>query len=246
MARKAVPVGTVPSAKAPSADDERFGHQVSGEFRQKWSIANNHRRIDEVDRIVKRLTRAARADHLPWHVFVYEDQKFKNAAATRGNHIFVWTAMIDATENESELATVLAHEIAHVLTGHVEPDPNEQLTQVLIGLGASIAGGAIGRSQGSQALGNVATSLTQEVGQGIFLNPYSREKEYEADQVGLFLMADAGYNPESAIKFWKRAENDPSFSSSLEFFSTHPPALGRLSKLESYLPKAKARYQSAR
>lgn len=248
--RAAVPVGTVPIAKAPSAQDEQYGHGLLTEFRQKWQLANNHPRLDEVDEIVARLTRAARADTYPWHVYVFEDPEFKNAAATRGNHVFVWTAMLDATKSKSELATVLAHEVAHVLAAHVEPDQNEQMKEVLISLGAAAAGIAVARSSGSyqtgQNLGNITSSLTQEIGSGIFLNPYSREKEYEADQVGLFLMADAGFNPSAALDFWKRAQNDPSFSSSLEFFSTHPPAAGRQAKIESYLPMAMERYRRAR
>lgn len=246
---KAVPVGIVPIAKAPSAADEEYGHELLTQFREKWSLANNHPRLDEVDEIVERLTRAARADTYPWHVYVFEDAEFKNAAATRGNHVFVWTAMLDATNSEDELAAIIGHEIGHVLAAHVEPNANETATQILISIGSAVAGAAAARASGNyqmgQNIGNITSSLTEELGSGIFLYPYSRGKEYEADQVGLFLMADAGYDPGSAIAFWKRAQNDPSFSSSIEFFSTHPPAAGRLAKLESYLPMAMERYRGS-
>jgi hypothetical protein len=206
----------------------------------------DHPRGQNVNSIVEQLTKAARADSDPWHVYVFKDANFKNAAATRGNHVFIWTGMIDTTKNDDELAAVLAHEIGHVLARHTDPDPDEEMKKLLINLGAIAAGIAAARVTGSpnwgETVGDLTQTVTDQVAKGLLLNPYSRDRELEADQIGLFLMADAGYNPQAAIDFWSRAQGDPSFGSSLTFFSTHPPASERLDELRILLPEALARF----
>ncbi|MCB0360485.1 MAG: M48 family metallopeptidase, partial [Bdellovibrionales bacterium] len=225
--------------------EEQYGHQVLQELSQQWPLDYNDPRLDTVVRIVDRLTAAANANADPWHVYLFRAPDIKNAAATRGNHVFVWSGMLDYVQSDEELATVLAHEIAHVLAGHTDPDPNEAIRKMLIGLGAAAAGIAVSQSAGSQ-WGQITSSLTQEVGSGFLVNPYSREREAEADHIGLFLMADAHYDPRAAVEFWKRAQNDPAFSSSLEFFSTHPLAEDRAAQLQSFLPAALDRYNGVR
>jgi len=59
--------------------------------------------------------------------------------------------------------------------------------------------------------------------EAILVNPDQQGKELEADQIGIFMMADAGYDPQEAIDFWQHVQGDPDFSSSpLEFMSSHP------------------------
>ena len=149
-------------------------------------------------------------------------------------------------QHDSQLATVLSHEIAHVIAGHTEPDPNEELKKLLINIGGMAANIAVSAASGgaswSGTVGNIASSATQEVGNGILVYPYTKEMEMEADQIGLFMMADAKYNPEAAVEFWTKAEKDADFSSSIPFFSSHPDAGDRLAHLKELLPQAIARY----
>ena len=248
-ARPPVPVGTVPAPKAPTASEEEYGHKVLSTLTEKFELDYDHPRNDNVHDIVERLTTTIGAQNDPWHVHVFKDSKFKNAAATRGNHVFIWTAMIDATQNDEELAAILAHEIAHVLARHTDPDPNEEVRKMLIGLGALAAGIAVSRSGGTfggQQGGRLAQQLAQKIGSGVLVNPYSQEREHEADQIGLFLMADSKYDPRSAVEFWTRATRDPSFGGGagpISFLSTHPPATNRLGRLQKLLPRAIARFE---
>lgn len=240
-ARRVVEPGTVPQARELSPEDEQYGHQVLNKLSEKWELDYDHPRYTEIGKVVDRLTKAAGADRHPWHVYLFKAPDVMNAAATRGNHIFVWSGMLDFADTEEELATVLAHEIAHVLAGHTDPDPNETIRQLLIGVGATAAGIAVATAAGGAA-GQVTSALTQELGSGFLVNPYSRDREAEADHIGLFLMADAKYDPQGALKFWDKASKNPNFNTSIEFFSTHPLAGDRLNNLRKYMPEAIDRY----
>ncbi len=245
--RAAVPPGVVPEPKPLNSEDEQYGHQILSELSQRYKLDYDHPRGPNVRKVVERLTAAAHADQDPWHVVVFKDDSFKNAAATRGNHVFIWTGMLDATQSDDELAAILGHEISHVLARHTDPDPNEQVKQIMIGVGAMVAGIAAGRATGNPSLArtasDLASSLTQKVGEGMLVYPYSREREAEADQIGLFMMADAHYDPRGAIEFWTRVQNNPEFTTSFAFLSSHPPADERLAILKRLLPQALERYE---
>ncbi|MFN8389024.1 MAG: M48 family metalloprotease [Bdellovibrionota bacterium] len=244
--RQPVPPGVVPKPKALSVTDEQYGHKVFQELADHYEQDYNNPRAVEVQDIVDRLSKAAGAGSDPWHVYIFKDATVKNAAATRGNHVFIWSGMLDSTKSEAELATILAHEMSHVLAGHTDPDPNEETKRLLIAVGAMAAGIAVSAATHSpswgQNVGDLTSSVTNELGNSLLLYPYSREKELEADQIGLFLMADAKYDPQAAIEFWSRAQHDPDMAGSLSFLSTHPPAQDRLAHLQALLTQAEARY----
>lgn len=242
-----VPPGTIPAPSNPSISDEQYGHQVVQELSERYQIDYSNPKMDKIQEIVDRLTKAAKADSQPWHVYLFKDDSLKNAAATRGNHLFIWSGMLESAKTDGELAAIISHEIGHVLAGHTAADPNEETKRILIqvlGVAAGIAASVASQNAGFAVdLGNIASSVTSGVGESLLINPYSREKELEADQIGLELMAEAKYDPEEAIKFWKRAEGDSDFSASLPFLSTHPPAPERLQRLKEILPIAEARYR---
>lgn len=243
-------MGTIPKPRQVTVTDEQYGHKVLTALQDQFELDYSDPRYNKVVEIVGRLTKAAKADQDPWHVYLFKAPGVKNAAATRGNHVFVWSGMLDATNSNGELATILAHEISHVLAGHTDPDPNEEIKKLLISLGAAAAEIAINYgTSGSGAninLGQLGGAVTQQIGAGVILNPYSRKLETEADTVGLMIMASAKYNPQEAINFWTRASNDPDFSSSAEFFSTHPLATKRLTNLQNALPVAMEFYSGKR
>ncbi len=248
--RKPIPPGEIPPAKTTSAADEQYGNKVLNALTDQFKLDYNNPRAVEVQDIVDRLAKAAHADKDPWHVYIFKEDKVKNAAATRGNHVFIWTGLLNFTKSEAELSAIIGHEMSHVLAGHTDPDPSEEIRKLLIGIGSMAAGLAVSIAvkspQVGDTLGRITANATNQIGQGILVNPYSKDLEYEADQIGLFLMSDAGFNPQSAIDFWQRAEHDPDFSSTVAFLATHPPATERLKKLENMLPQAQIRYQAAK
>lgn len=245
--RAPVPPGTVPAQGELRSADEQYGHEVMSSLMDQFKLDTDDARINRVRGVVEKLTAAGKSDHNPWHVYVFDDDSFKNAAATRGNYIFVWSGVLNSVRSDSELATILAHEIGHVLAGHTEPSPSDEVNEILAGVAGDVAREAVLAQGGGIGLAaDLAAVIVTETMKAIIVNPDSQSKELEADHIGLFLMSDAGYNPEEAINFWDRVKNDPDFSGfPLQFLSSHPSSEERLQILRRYLPDALERYRGS-
>ena len=244
--RQAIPVGTVPQQTELSQTDIQAGSQVLNQLTSQYKISQDIALNDRIRNIVYKLSDAASdiGRGNPWHTYVLEDDNLKNAGATKGNYIFVWTGLINSTKNDSELATVLAHEVSHVLAKHTTPTAGELTGKAVSNIGGQIAAqvtaGALHPS-----LAGLVGNLTNSLLEAVIVNPGSRTLEEEADTVGIFLMAKAGYHPQAALDFWEKAKNDPSFSgSNIKFLSSHPPSADRLESLKSLYPQALKVYQN--
>jgi predicted Zn-dependent protease len=176
-----------------------------------------------------------------WEFNVVDDPKTVNAFCMPGGKVVVFTGILNVTKNEDALAVVMGHEIAHALAQH----GNERMSQGLITqLGLSSLDLAL--SQKPEATRNL---LMTAVGAGVqfgVLLPFSRKHETEADEIGLYLMAMAGYNPAEAAPFWDRMTKSGGGTRPPEFLSTHPDPAKRSETLKSLIPKAQAyarRYQ---
>ncbi len=244
--RPVIPPGEIPVATYLSQEDEQYGQQVLAQLAQQYPLVRNDAEVNLARDVVMKLARAARAEQEPWHVYVLRGDNVVNAAATRGNHVFVWTGMLRAARSEAELATVLAHELGHVLAGHTQPTPTEEASQIIAQVSGQIASVSMQGQYG--ALAGLAGVLVSQAVQALAVNPESQRQELEADHIGFFLMSDAGYDPRDALSIWERMANDPrtSGAGALQFLSTHPPTVQRLDALRALLPQAEARYRAAR
>lgn len=242
--RTPVPVGMVPSGAYVSAEDEAYGHQVLATLNREYPMSRDDAAIDRVRRLVMRLAKAANADQHPWNVFVLEGDSVANAAATRGNYVFVWTGMLRAAPDDGELATVIAHELGHVLANHTKPTPAEEASHIMAQATGEIAGRIVASQPGYAPLAQITGILVTELIKAIVVNPASQSLETEADQIGFFLMADAGFDPNDALRLWsKMASMDGSVGVGLQFLSSHPPSEERLERLRALLPEALERYR---
>jgi len=169
-----------------------------------------------------------------WEFSVVDDPNTVNAFCMPGGKVVVYTGILKVTQNEDALAVVMGHEIAHALANH----GNERMSQGLVAqLGLSSLQVALSQkpSQTNDLLLAAAGAGTQV---GILL-PFSRKHESEADEIGLYLMAMAGYNPTAAVPFWERM-NKMGGSRPPEFLSTHPDPSKRSQRLRELEPKARA------
>lgn len=124
--------------------------------------------------------------------FTVLDSPAVNAFALPGGYVYITRGLMALAGSEAELAGVIGHEIGHVTARH---GAQEHGRSVIVGLGTAILGAAIG-DRGAADLLNL--------GGGLILRGYSREQEFEADQLGLRYMADAGYDPDGMASFLAR------------------------------------------
>jgi predicted Zn-dependent protease len=161
-----------------------------------------------------------------------------NAWCMPGGKVVVYTGILPVTQNETGLAVVMGHEIAHALAEH----GNERMSQgLLTQLGGMALNEALAsKPEQTRALWMTAFGAGAQVG---VLLPYSRLHESEADKLGLIFMAMAGYDPNEAISFWQRMAAKSGGSSMPEFLSTHPSDKTRIEKLRAALPEALKYYR---
>lgn len=164
-----------------------------------------------------------------WHFTIVESDTI-NAFAAPGGWVFVTTAAIEAAQSEDELAAVLAHEIAHVVRGHA-------LGSIQKGRWANVAKTALDTSVelDQQSLGDltqVFEGAMDDMIDGILVKGYSKDTEYEADRVGLEIMAHAGYDPQALVRYLKTLDAEQGGGGG-GFQATHPRASDRIAKIQS-------------
>lgn len=147
--------------------------------------------------------------------------------------MFIYTGILKLAQNEAELATVMAHEVGHVLARHGAERMSKQL---IAQLGEQVALAALDiESQVAQSAFRLAFGVAANLG---VILPYSRIQEFEADHLGLILMAEAGYDPHAAVSFWEKMGKQSKDKGLPVFLATHPPDDERLKRIKEALPEA--------
>lgn len=213
----------------------------------KSKVITNTAAAKQVKNVGERIKNAAqkyyasigRADDLKsyaWEFNLLQDNQV-NAWCMPGGKVAVYTGILPVTKDETGMAVVMGHEVAHALAGH----GNERISQGMIAqYGGALLGGAISKSQWSQVF-----QQAYPYGAQVVLLKYGRTQELEADEMGLYLMAMAGYDPRQAQPFWHRMEAMSSGKSTPEFLSTHPNPENRRADIAKHLPKALEHYKLA-
>lgn len=171
-----------------------------------------------------------------WEFNLVQDQS-ANAFCMPGGKIVVYEGLLPYTQNETCLAIVLGHEIAHAVAKHSAEQLSKQQNQQT---GTSILGAVLNQTVGS-GVGDVASSVAGQYFS--FRNlKYSRDNETEADYMGLIFAAMAGYDPQQAISFWQRMSSGSSNQS--DIFSDHPSDAKRIAALQEEMPTALKYYKA--
>ncbi|MDD0824031.1 M48 family metallopeptidase [Mannheimia sp. AT1] len=170
-----------------------------------------------------------------WEITVLKSDEL-NAWAMPGGKMAFYTGLVDRLKlSNDEIAVVMGHEMAHALKEHGKSDRTVSTITGLVGVIADIA---VSQTTGVSTEGLLSTGVDL-----IATKPFSRSQETEADEIGIMLMAKAGYNPSAAPNVWVKM-SQANGSSGLSIFSTHPSNEERQRNLARLVPEAMKIYQA--
>ena len=232
----------------PSSDMMAMSYQQYDQFLQENKKSTNQQQTAMVRRCGQRIQKAVEtyfaqnnmSSHLNgynWEFNLVEDPQV-NAWCMPGGKVVVYTGILPIAQNETGLAVVMGHEIAHAVAEHGSERMSQQMLAQLGGTALQVA--LQEKPQETQALWMTAYGVGSQLGA---LLPYSRLQESEADHLGLVFMAMAGYDPRAATGFWQRMAGQKGGQAPPEFLSTHPSDQTRIAKLNQLIPEALKYYK---
>jgi predicted Zn-dependent protease len=233
----------------PASSINSLSAQQYSEFMAAHQKGRNTADVQMVQRVGNRIKDAVReylvaegaADLLrgyEWEFNLIEDS-LANAWCMPGGKVVVYTGILPITRDETGLAVVMGHEIAHAIANH----GNERMSQGLLATmgGMALSEALKNKPEETKNLFLTAYGVGAQLGA---LLPYSRLHETEADHMGLIFMAMAGYDPGAAVDFWRRMAEMKQGGGPPEFLSTHPSDDKRISKITELMPEAKRYYRA--
>lgn len=223
----------------PEAQEMQLGVTAYQDVLKKEPPSKNEKYVSLVKRVGQRIAAVAGRDDFEWEFNVIKSDT-QNAFCLPGGKVAVYEGIIPVCESEAGLAVVMSHEIAHALARH----GGERMTQQSIKQagGKLIEFAAKEQEESKQKLVLTAYGAASEYG---VILPFSRKHESEADMIGLKLMAEAGYDPSEAPRFWERFASAKGGKEQPEWLSTHPSDARRAAELRAALPDAVQTYEKA-
>jgi predicted Zn-dependent protease len=232
----------------PDSELLSLSFQQYSDVLRKSRLSNDPMKVQMVKRVGEKIARSCEEflresklesdiKNYKWEFNLIEDDKVVNAWCMPGGKVAFYTGILPLTQDETGIAVVMGHEVAHAMAKHGNERMSEALLVQLGGVGLSVALAKQPNQTKQIFLG--VYGVTANVG---IMLPYSRLHESEADRIGLVLMAKAGYNPREAIPFWQRM-NKQGGSKPPEFLSTHPAPETRIKDIQSHIPEAMKYYK---
>lgn len=229
---KTVWIGLLAITLVSVAEEIEIGKQANAQARKKMVVLHEPASTAYVASLGRRLIAAAPGPKYPY-TFTTADYREINAFALPGGPVWINRGVLQAATSESQVAGVLAHEIAHVARRHAA----DQLTKSMIAnWGLGLLGGLLGNSGGAGA----AQVAARMMADGAFLK-FSRDDERDADRIGLQILTRAGWDGRGMVEMFEILQRESARNpAAVEvFFSTHPPPAERIQDLRRLLPKAR-------
>ncbi|PSU35943.1 M48 family metallopeptidase [Photobacterium lutimaris] len=212
-------------------DMSQLGAQSFDALKEQETIYTDSKTNQYVQCVTNALTSRLGASQATgqWEVVVFDSEQV-NAFALPGGKIGVYTGLLKVATNQDQLATVIGHEIGHVLAQH----SNERLSRSqLANMGMQISSAAIGGTNYHDA---AMAGLGLGVQYGVLM-PYGRAQESESDIIGLRMMAEAGFDPYESINLWKNMAKASGGNQPPELLSTHPSHSTRIDDLRAEIAR---------
>lgn len=229
---------------------QSMSYQQYDQFLKENKLSNDANATAMVRRVGVRIQRAVEqymndnkmSEHLAGYDWEFNliESKDINAWCMPGGKVVIYTGILPVTKDETGLAVVMGHEIAHAVAKH----GSERMSQGLVaqGLGTALSVALASEPETTQQLWMTAFGVGAQYGA---LLPFSRTQESEADHLGLVFMAMAGYDPRAAVPFWERMAEASGGGKPPEFMSTHPSDETRVNNLTKLMPEALKYYKPA-
>lgn len=221
-----------------TSQEMKLGQEAFAEILKEEKTITSGAKYEMVQRVGEKVALAANrlypesVHDYQWKFALIKDDEMVNAWALPGGKCGVYTGILPVTKNEDGLAIVMAHEVAHVIARHGAERSSQTMAAAII---AGVAMNEMNSTDRAIVLG--------AYGLGVAL-PFSRTQETEADQIGLYIAADAGFDPRQAIPLWKRMGKEGK-KAPAEFMSTHPSSESRIVNIRGWMPKAMVYYDNA-
>ena len=198
----------------PIRQEIALGKQAYNQILKNEKDSDDRKTAALVKQVGLRIAKISAMPNLDWEFHLIKSKQ-QNAFALPGGKVAVYTGLLPVAMNEAGLATVMSHEIGHVIARHGAQRMSRQLV-----LTAGLMATSISLNNSKQKK-MIMAALGVGIVYGLTL-PFSRTNEAEADQIGLTYMARAGYDPNEAVRFWKRFADVKGGQEVPEFLSTHP------------------------
>jgi predicted Zn-dependent protease len=209
-----------------------IGREANAQVRRKTAELRDPQIAAYITRVGQRLAKWAPGAKYPY-TFSMADYREINAFSLPGGPVWINRGVLQASSSESQVAGVLAHEIAHIAQRHAA----DQLTKTLLARWSLNVLGAMLGNTGGAGTAQVAGAL---LANGMFLK-FSRDDEREADRIGVQIMTKAGWDPRGMIELFevlrREASRDPGAVD--VFFSTHPAPQDRIAQLQASMPRSR-------
>ena len=202
--------GTIPRVDTVTPQQQEFGDRLYKSLKKNHELSSNRLQVEHLQSVFDHLKLVAKADKIPWHVYLFDDPDVIDVRSVWGNYIFIWSGFLNATESDDEIAAILAYEMTHALTWHNMPVQYTVWSEIFFDaaeLGTSIAIAAL--SQGMVMIGGrgwmkwIYTELAD-------LDPldrkYSQAEEREATSIGLLILSNSKFSPNAMLTFWHRIQ----------------------------------------
>jgi predicted Zn-dependent protease len=226
-----------------------LSNQQYSEYMKSAKPSTNKANTEMVKRVGQRLATAvvnylnanglgSEVAQYKWEFNLVQDQQV-NAFCMPGGKIVVYEGLLPVTKDETSLAIVLGHEIAHAVAKHSAEQMSTAIKQQYGAQALSVIMAGAGASSGLQ---NVAGTVFGLGAKGASAK-YSRDHESEADHLGIIFAAMAGYDPQVAVSFWQRM-SQATGGGSTSWLSTHPSDATRIQQIQGWMPEALKYYKN--
>jgi len=237
LAQELPTLGEAGGEEMTPAQERKLGEQIMLEVRRDPAYLDDPDAAEYLNRLGYELVAASQARHIDFEFFVIRDSMI-NAFALPGGFIGVHTGTILGAQGESELASVMAHEIGHVQQRHIARMIAKQRDSTMIAVGSILLALLASRAGGQAAEAALAVGQAAAIQKQL---SFSRDNEREADRIGFQILVDSGYDPRAMAAFFTRMQQSTRIYESIApaYLRTHPLTVERISDIQGRLKEAR-------